>query len=154
MVKKRSASTNIKFEKLDQINFSMEKIFDDIENIPDKEKVLDIYPSKLFKKKKQKKPKTSTSKPDKEIDLHGKTREESILIVKNFLINCHKNKINNGLIITGKGHNSGEKGPVLNREVKNWLAKNGDSYLFDFCEAPPSYGGSGAIWIKFKKNTS
>ena len=65
---------------------------------------------------------------------------------------CHKNKINSGLIITGKGRNSGENGPVLNREVKIWLEQNGESYLNDFYDAPRRFGGSGAIWLNFKKN--
>jgi len=54
------------------------------------------------------------------------------------------------LIITGKGHHSAEKAPVLKREVKLWLERNGDSYITDFQEAPPRFGGSGAIWLNFK----
>ena len=53
-------------------------------------------------------------------------------------------------VITGKGHNSAEKGPVLKREVKLWLERNGDTYIASFQEAPPRLGGSGAILLNFK----
>ncbi len=151
MEKKRSSSSNIKFEKLDQNDFSMQKIFEDIKIIPDKDKNDEIPNSKYFKKRKSSSSHKSILKPDQEIDLHGKTREESIMIVQNFVLKCYNNKISTGLIITGKGRNSGEKGPVLNREVKIWLEQNGKSFLNDFFDAPPRYGGSGAIWLNFKK---
>ena len=154
MKKKRSAASNIEFEKLDQNDFSMERIFEEIINIPDKDQIKEISASKNFRKKKHTSSYFSMSKPDQEIDLHAKTREESILIVQNFVMSCYKNKITSGLIITGKGRNSGEKGPVLNREVKIWLEQNGKPYLNDFYNAPPRFGGSGAIWLIFKKNTN
>jgi len=154
MKKKRSDSSNIIFEKLDQNDFSMEKIFEELKSIPDKDQIKEISVSKYFKGKKRSYSHSSIAKPDQEIDLHGKTREESILIVQNFVMTCYKNKISSGLIITGKGRNSGEKGPVLNREVRIWLEQNGDQYLNDFYDAPPRFGGSGAIWLNFKKNSN
>ena len=154
MKNKRSASSNIIFEKLDQNDHSMERIFEEIVNIPDKDKINQASSFKNFKKRKQHSSYSSMSKPDQEIDLHGKTREESILIVQNFVMSCYNNKINSALIITGKGRNSGEKGPVLNREIKIWLEHNGKSFLSDFYDAPPRFGGSGAIWLIFKKNTN
>jgi DNA-nicking Smr family endonuclease len=54
------------------------------------------------------------------------------------------------LIITGKGRNSGNQGPVLKKEVTHWLERNGKPYLREFHEAPPRFGGSGAIWLDFK----
>ena len=154
MVKRRSDSSNITFEKLEQNDHSMEKIFQEIVNIPDKDKFHEVSASKYFKNRKHSSSYNSISKPDQEIDLHGKTREESILIVQNFVMNCYKNKINSGLIITGKGRNSGSKGPILKKEVNIWLEQNGKSYLKNFHDAPPRYGGSGAIWLNFKKNTN
>ena len=151
---KKISSSSIIFEELDSNDSSMERIFDEIANIPNKDKIKNQLPSDFFKHRKKKLSYKSISKPDKEIDLHGKTREESILIVQNFVMTCYNNKITSGLIITGKGRNSGKKGPVLYREVKLWLEKNGDSYLNDFCEAPPRFGGSGAIWINFKKKSN
>ena len=154
MVNKRSSSSNIKFEEIDQNDNSMEKIFDKIENIPDKDKNIDLSPLKTIRKNKQYSSNKSILKPEKQVDLHGKTIDESILIIKRFIINCHKNKLKNGLIITGKGLNSGVKGPVLNKEVKQWLEMHGNDYVNNFYDAPPRYGGCGAIWVIFKNQTN
>ena len=48
MKKKRSNSSNIIFEKLDQNDFSMERIFEEIENIPDKDQFDEISSSKYL----------------------------------------------------------------------------------------------------------
>jgi DNA-nicking Smr family endonuclease len=54
------------------------------------------------------------------------------------------------LIITGKGQHSGNHGPVLKTAVVQWLKKNGHPYLREFRDAPPRFGGSGAIWVELK----
>ena len=41
--------------------------------------------------------------PDEELDLHGKTQEEAIRMVQNFLLVSHRQKLRHVLIITGKG---------------------------------------------------
>ena len=82
--------------------------------------------------------------------LIGKTLEEAIMIVQNFLITCHSQQLQTGLIITGKGLNSGNQGPVLKKGVEHWLKRNGNPYLRNFHESPPRFGGSGAIWLNFK----
>jgi len=93
---------------------------------------------------------TQYPRPDAELDLHGKTREESIMMVQNFVMTCHANQFRTALIITGKGHHSGNQGPVLKREVQLWLERNGKQYLKDFHTAPGRFGGSGAIWLNIK----
>ena len=75
---------------------------------------------------------------------------DSIKIVQKFVIDCYQKNFRSALIITGKGQHSAENAPVLKREVKLWLERNGDSYITDFQEAPPRFGGSGAIWLNFK----
>ncbi len=127
----------------------MEQIFDGIIDVPDKEPALEIRLSKSSSKKKQSSS-SNVPRPDQELDLHGKTREEAIMMVQNFVMTCHANQFSTGLIITGKGHNSGNHGPVLKKEVTHWLERNGTPYLRDFHEAPPRFGGSGAIWLDFK----
>ena len=128
----------------------MEKIFDGISDIPDKEPPVEIPLSKASPKKKQASPYNTFSRPDQEMDLHGKTREEAIMMVQNFVMTCHANQFRTALIITGKGRNSGNQGPVLNKEVKHWLERNGKPYLRDYHDALPRFGGSGAIWLNFK----
>ncbi|MEC9012520.1 MAG: Smr/MutS family protein [SAR324 cluster bacterium] len=149
MGKKGSTSSSLSFEESDQHDSLMEQIFDGISDVPDKEHGLEIPLSKSSSKKKQSSSKT-VPRPDQELDLHGKTREEAIMMVQNFVMTCHANQFRTGLIITGKGRNSGNQGPVLKKEVTHWLECNGKPYLCDFHEAPPRFGGSGAIWLDFK----
>ncbi|MEE8434841.1 MAG: Smr/MutS family protein [bacterium] len=88
--------------------------------------------------------------PDEELDLHGKTQEEAIRMVQNFLLVSHRQKLRHVLIITGKGKKSGQEGPVLGRAVFHWLERNGARYVRDFIQAPPRMGGAGAIWITLR----
>ena len=150
MGKKSSTSSSLTFEELGHQDSLMEKIFDGISDIPDKEPPLEIPLSKASPKKKQASPYNTVSRPDQELDLHGKTREEAIMMVQNFVMTCHANQFRTALIITGKGRNSGNQGPVLNKEVKHWLERNGKPYLHDYHDALPRFGGSGAIWLNFK----
>ena len=128
----------------------MEQIFDGISDVPDKEPVLEIPVDKSYQKKKQASTNNTLLIPDQEFDLHGKTLEEAIMIVQNFLITCHAKQLQTGLIITGKGLNSGNQGPVLKKGVEHWLKRNGNPYLLIFHEAPPRFGGSGASWLNYK----
>ena len=114
--------------------------------LPDKEASTERTTSKKYKSSNR----NSLKRPDDEIDLHGKTRDEAIKIVQKFVIDCYQKNLRSALIITGKGNHSAEKEPVLKREVKFWLERNGESYISDFHEAPPRFGGSGAIWLNFK----
>ncbi len=149
MGQKSSTSSSLIFEESEQNDSLMEQIFDGISDVPDKEPALEISVSKSSTKKKQSST-SSVPRPDEELDLHGKTREEAIMMVQNFVMTCHKQEFRTALIITGKGRNSGDRGPVLKREVKHWLERNGKPFLSDFHEAPPRFGGSGAIWLNFK----
>jgi DNA-nicking Smr family endonuclease len=85
--------------------------------------------------------------PDAELDLHGKTQEEAIHMVQNFLLTSYHRKLRHVLIITGKGHNSGAGGPVLREAVYRWLERNGDRFAKTFAWAPARHGGEGAIWV-------
>ena len=150
MGKKSSTSSSLTFEESDHQDSLMEKIFDGICDIPDKEAPLKIPLSNASTKKKHASPYHTVSRPDQELDLHGKTREEAIMMVQNFVMTCHANQFRTALIITGKGRNSGNQGPVLNKEVKHWLERNGEPYLHDYHDALPRFGGAGAIWLNFK----
>lgn len=85
--------------------------------------------------------------PDAELDLHGKTQEEAIHMVQNFLLTSYHRKLRHVLIITGRGHNSGAGGPVLRDAVYRWLELNGDRFAKAFAWAPARHGGEGAIWV-------
>ena len=150
MVKKSSLPSRLSFEESEQNDALMEKIFAGVEDVPDKEPTLEItlYESSLIKPRTS--PADSVSSPDAELDLHGKTREEAIMMVQNFVMTCHENQFRTALIITGKGLHSGNQGPVLKREVQLWLERNGKQYISDFHTAPARFGGSGAIWLNIK----
>ena len=150
MSSKSSKYPIVAFEESEQDDSLMEQIFDGISDVPDKEPVLEIPVDKSYQKKKQASTNNTLLIPDQELDLHGKTLEEAIMLVQNFLITCHSQQLQTGLIITGKGINSGNQGPVLKKGVEHWLKRNGNFYLRNFHEAPPRFGGSGAIWLNFK----
>ena len=150
MGKKSSLPSRLTFEESEQNDALMEKIFAGVDDVPDKEPALEIPPSESSLKKPRTSPADTVSRPDAELDLHGKTREESIMMVQNFVMTCHANQFRTALIITGKGHHSGNQGPVLKREVQLWLERNGKQYLKDFHTAPGRCGGSGAIWLNIK----
>ena len=146
MSRKSSTPSSLTFEESDQNDALMKQIFENVKDVPDKE----TPPEQISNNKSRYSTRGSLKRPDDEIDLHGKTRNEAIKIVQKFVIDCYQKNFRSALIITGKGHHSAEKAPVLKREVKLWLERNGDSYITDFQEAPPRFGGSGAIWLNFK----
>ena len=150
MSKKSSLPSRLTFEESEQNDALMEKIFAGVDDVPDKEPALEIPPSESSLKKPRTSPADSVSSPDAELDLHGKTREEAIMMVQNFVMTCHANQFRTALIITGKGNHSGSKGPVLKKEVQLWLERNGTQYIRDFHTAPARFGGSGAIWMNIK----
>lgn len=86
-------------------------------------------------------------RPEDELDLHGKTQEEAIQIVQNYLLTSFRNGFRLVSIITGKGLNSGAGGPVLRNAVVHWLERNGAMYAESFDWAPREHGGDGAIWV-------
>jgi len=146
MGRKSSPPRSFTFEESDLNGDLMRNIFKNLKDVPDKEKTSKQTSSKKYELISR----DSQKKPDDEIDLHGKTRDEAIKIVQKFVVDCYQKNLSSALIITGKGNHSAEKNPVLKTEVKLWLERNGDTYITDFMEAPPRFGGSGAIWLNFK----
>ena len=125
MSRKSSTPSSLTFEESDQNDALMRQIFENVEDVPDEE----TAPEQTSNKKSRSSTGDSTKRPDDEIDLHGKTRDEAIKIVQKFVIDCYQKNFRSALIITGKGHHSAEKAPVLKMEVKLWLERNGDSYI-------------------------
>ena len=146
MGRKSSTLSSLTFEESDKNDVLMKHIFVNVKDVPNKEPPAEQTSNKKFRSSTR----DSLKRPDDEIDLHGKTRDEAIKIVQKFVIDCYQKNFRSALIITGKGHHSVKNAPVLKKEVKLWLERNGDSYISDFHEAPPRFGGSGAIWINFK----
>ncbi len=146
MGKKSSIQSRLTFEESDQNDELMKEIFENVNDVPDKE----TPPEQITTRKFRASTRDSLKRPDDQIDLHGKTRDEAIKIVQKFVIDCYQKNFRSALIITGKGHHSAKNSPILKREVNLWLERNGYSYITEFHEAPPQFGGSGAIWLNFK----
>ena len=150
MGRKSSTPSSLNFEESDQNDSLMKQIFENVKDVPDKELLSEQTAEHISTNKSRASGRESQKRPDDEIDQHGKTRDEAIKIVQKFVIDCYQKNFRSALIITGKGHHSAEKAPVLKKEVKLWLERNGDTYITDFQEAPPRFGGSGAIWLNLK----
>lgn len=83
---------------------------------------------------------------DRQLDLHGLTRDEALAAMPRFLQNARIHGEKAVLIITGKGNNSpGE--PVLQQAVTGWLRLQGKEHVLEFAPAPREMGGSGAFVV-------
>lgn len=83
---------------------------------------------------------------DRQLDLHGLTREEAIESLGPFLQAARTGGEKGVLVITGKGHHSAE-GPVLQQVVAGWLRDQGRDLITEYAPAPQEMGGSGAFVI-------
>lgn len=83
---------------------------------------------------------------DRQLDLHGLTREEAIASLAPFLQTARSAGEKGVLVITGKGNHSVE-GPVLQQVVTSWLRDQGRDFITEYAPAPQELGGSGAFII-------
>jgi DNA-nicking Smr family endonuclease len=83
---------------------------------------------------------------DRQLDLHGLTREEALDALPCFLESAVAHGERAVLVITGKGNNSPAE-PVLQQAVAGWLRDAGKRLVVEFAPAPPEMGGSGAFVV-------
>jgi DNA-nicking Smr family endonuclease len=83
---------------------------------------------------------------DRQLDLHGLTREEAVESLGPFLQAARAGGEKGVLVITGKGNHSAE-GPVLQQVVAAWLRDQGRDLITEYAPAPQEMGGSGAFVI-------
>ena len=86
---------------------------------------------------------------DRQLDLHGLTREEALEALPRFLRNAGAHGEKAVLVITGKGNNSPAE-PVLQQAVAAWLREAGKELVAEFDSAPREMGGSGAYVVFLK----
>ena len=88
-------------------------------------------------------------KPDAELDIHGKTRDEAWLEMETFFNNAKEKEYEKILVIHGKGnHSAGES--VLKRAVMDFIERcpfAGESGRGKTAAA----GGEGATWVLLKE---
>lgn len=83
---------------------------------------------------------------NRQLDLHGLTREEAVESLAPFLQSACSAGEKGVLIITGKGTHSVE-GPVLQQVVAAWLREEGRNWITEYAPAPAGMGGSGAFVV-------
>ncbi|MBI4083141.1 MAG: Smr/MutS family protein [Candidatus Lambdaproteobacteria bacterium] len=88
--------------------------------------------------------------PDRELDLHGRTLDEALRMLAQFMDTAHQLRLRHVLVITGKGQHSGPGGPVLRHAVVHWLERHGRPYVQGWLAAPARFGGEGALWITLR----
>ncbi len=83
---------------------------------------------------------------DRQLDLHGLSREEALEALAPFLQTARAAGEKGVLVITGKGMHSVD-GPVLQQVVTSWLRDQGRELITEYAPAPKELGGSGAFII-------
>ena len=83
------------------------------------------------------------------LDLHGYRTEEARRALVDFILQARESHIRCVRIVTGKGINSGEEGPVLKGLVRRWLRQMREVQAF--VQAPAAEGGSGALRVLLAK---
>ena len=82
---------------------------------------------------------------EKELDLHGLSRDKAREIVGRFLAYCQDHRLRCVRIIHGKGNGSPNSGPVIKTLLDGWLRRRKE--VVAFCSARPTDGGTGAIYL-------
>jgi DNA-nicking Smr family endonuclease len=97
---------------------------------------------------------------DFKIDLHGFTLEEAFKKIHEVVEGCYEKDMRNILVVTGKGLRSKVKeNPYLSEDlsllkyaIPNFIKNNFSDTVSFMKEAPKELGGSGAFFLKLKKN--
>lgn len=82
---------------------------------------------------------------ERELDLHGLTKEGARVEVDQFMQQCIKQRWRCVRIVHGKGLGSRDRVPVLKGRVRLWLARRAE--VMAYCEPPEARGGGGAILV-------
>lgn len=86
------------------------------------------------------------------IDLHGLTKQEAEVEVRDFLVQSHKLGHRCVLIVHGRGLNSPDSFPVLKEGLPVWLNRGpAEKIVLAFATARPYDGGTGAIYVLLRK---
>ena len=84
-----------------------------------------------------------------ELDLHGMTMAEAEQALNRFITHVRETGARCVRIVHGKGHRSGNRGPVLKPLASTWLTKRDE--VLAFCSARPVDGGTGALYVLLKR---
>ncbi len=88
------------------------------------------------------------------IDLHGLTKQEAEVRIREFLIKSHRLGLRCVLLIHGRGLNSENHIPVLKERIPVWLNRGPiKKIVLAFSTARPYDGGTGAIYVLLRRRT-
>ena len=82
------------------------------------------------------------------LDLHGNRSDAARRLLRGFLQEAAQRSLRCVLVIHGKGLNSRDGEAVLRKLARHWLAQH--PHVLGYCDAPPQYGGNGAVMVLLK----
>jgi len=86
------------------------------------------------------------------VDLHGLTKQEAEVMVRDFLIGNYRLGRRCVLVVHGRGLNSEDHIPILKERLPVWLSRGPvRKIVLAFSTARPYDGGTGAIYILLKR---
>jgi DNA-nicking Smr family endonuclease len=86
------------------------------------------------------------------VDLHGLTKQEAELRIRDFLLQSHRVGLRCVLVVHGRGLNSENQIPVLKERLPAWLSRGPvKKIVLAFSTARPYDGGTGAIYVLLRK---
>ena len=98
-------------------------------------------------------------RPEGKIDLHGMTLDRAHPILTGFVMNAHAQEKRLILVVTGKGKQRDEGGPipvrhgVLRHQVPQWLQMQPmKSVVLQVAQAHVSHGGGGAYYVYLRRH--
>jgi len=93
-------------------------------------------------------------RPEAEIDLHGRTRDEGLRAAERFLIRARAEGRRAVLVIHGRGQNSNDGTAVLRPALAAWLASAAAARVgvMAFAPAPVRSGGAGATVVLLRRH--
>ena len=89
---------------------------------------------------------------DAELDLHGMTITDARTALSRFLAQVMGARRTCVRIIHGKGRGSRDGKPVLKLKLQTWLRQRDE--VLAYCSARHRDGGSGAVYVLLKRNSS
>jgi len=86
------------------------------------------------------------------LDLHGLTKREAEVRVRDFLLRSYGMGLRCVLVIHGRGLNSEDHIPILKERIPIWLSRGPvRKFVLAFSTARPYDGGTGAIYILLRR---
>lgn len=97
--------------------------------------------------------------PEAKLDLHGMTMDRAHPALTNFILRAHQRGLRLVLVVTGKGKDRDEGGPipvrrgVLKHQVPQWLKVAPlNAAVLQIAQAHVSHGGGGAYYVYLRRH--